>query len=103
MRTALKLSTKERRVYNFECHITIDAPSTTELRQLVEIYGWTFSCIAGDPVLGQKEFCYATNHFDDKQVAVDMALDRASYIRARGYAVVRVKVEEIVFDTRRPS
>ena len=86
---------------DFECHITIDAPRTTELRQLVELYGWSFSSINGDPLLGQKQYSYATNHFDDKQVAIDMALDRASYIRARGYAVVRVKVEEIVFDTRR--
>lgn len=86
---------------DFECHITIDAPSTPELKQLVELYGWSFSCITGDPLLGPKNYCYATNHFHSKEDAVDLALDRASYIRARGYAVARVKVEEVVFDTRR--
>jgi hypothetical protein len=88
----------------FECHITIvDEPSIarTSVKKIVEeLGGWKFSCIQGDPDLGAASFCYATRWFEDKQHAVTMThMYKDQFVR-EGLSVVRVKVEEVVHDSR---
>lgn len=36
----------------YECHITIESANKDKTKQAVEVLGWKFSAIDGDPVLG---------------------------------------------------
>lgn len=86
---------------NFECHITIvpDRLKTT-IREIVEARGWKFSCIEGDPDLGNSTFCYATRWFDEADHAVTMVHMFKDQFIKEGLSVVRVKVEHIINDSR---
>ena len=88
---------------NYECHITMRG--TPEYCKVVtEEIGWKFSSIAGDPVLGDDTFCYATKHFaktktlDEVKEQIKKAvehLEKAKYLK-----VVREKIEYILYDSR---
>lgn len=90
---------------NFECHITVKVAREHAdiLQRWVEsIPGWSFSSIAGDPLLGKETFCYATAHFTDpmeamtQTTAASEALSQETWLK-----VVRRKVEIVMFDERK--
>ena len=90
---------------NFECHVTIKTDDLHKelLQAIIEsVGGWSFSSIAGDPLLGKDTFCYATAHFDDpmealvQTTAVSEALAKASV----WFHVIRRKIELVISDER---
>lgn len=94
---------------DYECHITIALPKDAQLwliqgvKVRVEAIKWHFSCIHGDPQLGDKIFCYATEHYVDEEIATQMVIRVAEVLKLKGCDVVRTKVEKVVFDSRRQS
>jgi hypothetical protein len=88
----------------FECHITIACNQTDMDRLRTHVLRhapWHFSAIDGDPELGQRVFCYATNHYQNQEEAIAGVLKFATMLKERWrFRVVRRKVEQIVFDER---
>jgi len=87
----------------FECHITIvddRAMALATVKRIVEDQKWKFSCITGDPDLGNTTFCYATRWFDEEQHAVTMTHMFKDRFVKEGLSVVRLKVEKVVHDSR---
>lgn len=91
----------------FECHITIAIPEEQQshwiiegLKVRVEAVKWSFSCIEGDPQLGERTHCYATNYYPDQDTAIEMTKAVAGVLRDKGMNVVRTKVEHVVYDSR---
>lgn len=83
----------------FECHLTYDKIYAPEVKAIAELTGWAFSIIDGDPVMGQNPYCYLTSYDMDGK----FLLRRARTIAyGAGYTVspLRLKVEEILFDTK---
>ena len=88
----------------YECHVTVAPPATASKRKWFEslalAQGWKTSEIAGDPLLGQKNFFYFTTHakvYEDiygkmEKLAAHLSDDRE-------IQVLRKKIEHIVFDT----
>ena len=82
--------------------------TTRTNKKAVELLGngWTFSCIDGDPVYGDKILCYATNHFSSEDVAKSLvvsAVNELNLLKCHGFSdldVMRAKIEEVVFDVR---
>jgi hypothetical protein len=86
----------------FECHITITPGplKLVDIQQIVQDQGWKFSCIQGDPDLGDSSFCYATRWFDDKQHAITTTHMFKDRFEKLNLTIVRVKVEQVVHDSR---
>lgn len=91
----------------YECHITVDnpqnQPALSGLKRAVEGQFWTFSRIAGDPILGLATYCYATRHFAAARKLEHVALEMsvvAQALKLQGYTIVRQKVELVVLDTK---
>lgn len=85
----------------YECHITIEGPPD-DVRKRVEAFGWKFSCIDGDPVVGPGVKCYATMHYNERQ-RVQFCIDMTNMVAdvlAHDFPVTRRKVEVVVYDTR---
>jgi len=85
---------------SFECHITLHNRHADVGKQIAELFGWKTSAIDGDPLLGKEVFFYLTKHDDDyKQIAEDMykCFGRLQDLQVE---VVRLKIEEILFDSR---
>lgn len=92
----------------FECHITIALPESEQIhykveamKLRVEAVKWSFSCIEGDPQLGQRTFCYATAYYADADTAIEMTNAVATVLSGKGLNVVRRKVEHVIYDSRR--
>lgn len=88
---------------DFECHITIQASAdeVEPLEKLIDTFPeWSFSRIAGDPVLGRSTFCYATAHFSRKELAMFQTVTMAALLESM-FTVVRRKIEEVVWDSRK--
>lgn len=87
----------------YELHITFLEKKEQELRVklFVEVYGWKYSIIDGDPVLGEGVKMYATIHFPTsygiKRVK-DTLLWTSNRLQAAGFNVIRNKIECVVFD-----
>lgn len=88
----------------YECHITIDKPSTLQSIHLCEelghSYGWKTSFIDGDPVLGKKVFFYFTRHSATYESLFVRMRELADYLDLISIVVVRLKIEHIVYDTK---
>ncbi len=73
------------------------------IKPLVERFGWKFSCINGDPVLGDGVKCYATMLYA-KSKGEDWVKGRLLYIALKmkneGVKVLRRKVELVIYDDR---
>lgn len=85
----------------FECHVTVDK---LDFQPVIEIHkdiaaeqGWKTSAIDGDPVLGQKVFFYFTCFSTD---LVEIVTKMNKLAEALGAAVVRKKIESIIYDSR---
>jgi hypothetical protein len=92
---------------DYECHVTIKLPKEQPtwfiagIRERVEALQWSFSCIQGDPELGDSTFAYATNHYPDADIAIRMCDAVAKVLVGLGMEVVRRKVEHVIYDSRR--
>lgn len=85
---------------NFEAHITFEQMHEESVRSLGARHGWKFSRIDGDPVLGQKVYCYLSAHDSDVERLQDTMDLLANSAAATGTPPVRTKIELIVFDKR---
>jgi hypothetical protein len=86
----------------YECHVTLLGDPET-IRPHVERLKWKFSCIDGDPVLGEGVKCYATRQFSKRLdiEAVQTKLFRTAYdLKAARLEVIRRKVELVIYDDR---
>lgn len=88
----------------YEAHITMEhVPDINNVKTYLASYAWHYSCISGDPDLGEHVFKYATKHFggnwsmDDVKEAVN---SMAGELLTKGCSVVRRKIEMIVYDER---
>lgn len=98
----------------FECHITMEAPSRyaatlrEQQRASVEALHWIYSCIDGDPVFGAGVKSYATRQFlfkgecvVEETKEIEKILDEtAAKLRAKGWRVLRQKIELVLVDKR---
>jgi hypothetical protein len=83
----------------YECHLTFDIESV----KMVEAscpYGWTFSQIEGDPVLGQRLYCYWTAWNSSQGVMESTMRDAINLAKRNGLPLVRAKIEHIIYDQR---
>ena len=83
----------------YEIHLTFDtnAERREELERYTESLGWKWSYIQNDPVLGKKNFCYATRYAG----SMDKALDEIrGFVSESPEDAIRQKVEHIVYDTK---
>jgi hypothetical protein len=87
----------------YECHITM-LGDADQIEQVVNGTDWHFSKIDGDPVLGVGVKCYATKNYKKSEMSLDNCVSTmetvAESIKEQHIEVVRMKVEEIVYDRR---
>jgi len=87
----------------YECHITFN-DNPEKVKEVVEAAGWSFSCIAGDIVLGEGVKCYATKHFNSEKYSdtnvIIIVCGFAVECRGHRLNVLREKVELVIFDTK---
>lgn len=85
---------------SYESHITFDRDIADQVREFAVEIGWKFSQIDGDPVLGDKVFCYLSQHdLDQEKLTIDME-KAVKTARSRGLKPIRQKIEKIIFDQR---
>lgn len=85
----------------FECHITFDRKYGDQVRGIAKQFGWKYSQIDGDPVLGKDVFCYLTSH-DDHFINMNTRMTQvAEASEDAGAKVLRKKIELIIYDTKR--
>lgn len=86
----------------YEAHITM-LGDKDKIRPIVEKVGWKFSCIDGDPVLGEGIKCYATTFFNTR-IGKDNALANldiaANLIEEHNIEITRRKIELVIYDTK---
>lgn len=86
---------------DYEIHITLRPPSDKyaelQYRARAQEFGWKFSKIDGDPVLGDAVWHYLTTHRHSKADALTALKHMAAHFPG---LVVREKIELIVYDTR---
>lgn len=85
----------------YECHITMEGKPDT-IKKTVELLGWKFSKIDGDPTLGDGVKCYATRHYNKKyslDFIIEVVAETSQEInRFCGAEILREKVELVVHD-----
>jgi hypothetical protein len=86
----------------FECHLTFHVDHAAQVRAAGDQYGWKFSQIDGDPLMGAKPFCYLTSYHSDGEELLSRARRISKDLQHPLVKVetLRLKIEEIVFDTK---
>jgi hypothetical protein len=84
----------------FEAHLTLPKADRDIASFVGETTGWTFSEIDGDPLMGAKPYCYLTAYEPDATLLLSRMRGVAHSLRQRGVAVLREKVEQIIYDTK---
>jgi exosome complex RNA-binding protein Csl4 len=88
----------------YEVHITYDMSQDTETATkataVAQELHWKTSEIARDPVLGDATYFYLTTHGDDYGTVMSRMLKASESLKSRGVSVVRLKIEQILFDTK---
>lgn len=86
----------------YESHITL-LGHPEDIRPFVELCGWKFSAIDGDPTLGPGLKCYATKHskasLGEAVVLKDLNAT-ADALEKLSLNVIRRKVEKVIHDDR---
>ena len=83
----------------YECHLTFRDDPEAKLEEFTP-YGWTFSKIDGDPLLGQQVYCYWTAWNGSQGVMEDEMRRQINRARELGFPLVRAKIEHIIYDQR---
>lgn len=89
----------------FEAHLTMDIVNSTLIQaklwsdQLLWV-GWKFSKIDGDALMGNKPYCYLTTYDADGNVLLSRCRHAEEILLRYEVPVLRIKVEEILFDTK---
>lgn len=86
----------------YECHLTFEAKWAeiieTAAANLAERgVHWKFSIIAGDPVLGDKAYCYLTKHSENGWAMIEEVPLITCFTCVDP---IRVKLEKIEYDTK---
>jgi hypothetical protein len=84
-------------VGGYECHVTFKGEDAAAVQEL-DVPGWKFSKIDGDPVLGAGVKCYLTAHFNTQDVALLSTRIVVGEASRHGLHAIRAKVEHIVYD-----
>lgn len=86
----------------YELHITMVGDKDL-IQKAVEEIGWKFSCIDGDPVLGDGVKCYATKLLAGKHTLdyVETDLKGAyTWLLLQGFNAIRYKIELVLIDSK---
>jgi hypothetical protein len=84
----------------FEIHLTFDMNKAREVRELNIVLKWKYSQIDGDPVLGNKVFCYLTTHAPNFMSARNALEHAVHWLIDQGAMPLRKKIEVVVYDDR---
>jgi hypothetical protein len=84
----------------YESHITVDKQWAAAVEGLAKDYDWSYSVIAGCPLLGQGTYCYLTGYSTDAAQLKKRVELTAEHLRVLGIKPLRCKIEEIVWDTK---
>lgn len=84
----------------FESHLTMHVNDGRIVEEIGHGLGWKYSQIEGDALMGPKPYCYLTGYDPDGKALLARANDLKRQIEANGVEVLRVKIEEIVYDTK---
>ena len=84
----------------FEAHITCDRTDSDMVQQVGEATGWSFSTIDGDPIMGKKPYAYLTHYSTDGHKLLEAGQMVVNILKAHKVISLRLKVEEIVFDSK---
>lgn len=89
----------------YEAHVTFHRSQAdnilrlmnSEMPELIRAQ-WKFSKIDGDPVLGDKVYCYLTSHDFDHGIMSDKVNWIIEFFRMEDIKPLRAKIEKIVYD-----
>lgn len=84
----------------FEIHLTFSHHAAADVRRLSDTLKWKYSQIDGDPVLGNKVFCYLTTHAPDFMSARNALEHAVQWLIGQGVVPIRKKIEVVVYDDR---
>jgi hypothetical protein len=86
----------------FESHITFDRDDSAIIQQMLLTYNsaWQFSAIDGDPLMGKLPYAYLTAYDTNGADLLARAMDVQRVLAGKGVVALRIKVEEIVYDSR---
>jgi hypothetical protein len=101
VRISLPLPILEKLMPRYESHITVDKQHAKEVENIGNLYGMKFSVIAGCPLLGSGTYCYLT-HYDGESAERlrDKVLEVDAHLMAAGIKPLRLKIEQIIWDTK---
>lgn len=83
----------------YECHLTFKYDGTNAI-ELLTPFGWKFSKIDGDPVLGKELHCYWTAWNQSQGVMADEMERQINVSKEMSLPLVRAKIEHIIYDQR---
>jgi hypothetical protein len=84
----------------FEAHITLAQEHRAVAQMVGETELWVFSEITGCPILGQGTYCYLTGYAPDSLALKEEMEAVAEQLRFHGAEPLRMKIEQIVYDTK---
>jgi hypothetical protein len=85
----------------YESHITCDKEHAHRVEAIAKLQGWSYSAIAGCPLLGQGTYCYLTGYDGESADRLrDRVEDTARLLREEGIEPLRLKIEQIIWDTK---
>lgn len=84
----------------YELHVTVNVADAKLAEHVAQEHHWKTSQITGDPVLGNKPFFYLTTYTETEQMAYQKLYSCAQELRMAGIAVLRAKIEHIIYDVR---
>ena len=86
----------------YETHVTFEGDNAMG-ESVVNLMGWRYSRIDGDPVVGEGVRQYATKHFNLRQheehIWEEMTQVKHN-LEVRGLKVTRMKIEKVLRDER---
>lgn len=83
----------------FECHVTFPAADAEGVEAL-DLPGWSFSKIDGDPEMGKGVLCYLTAHYHTQDIALLAMGIVCGRAEIAGLHPMRAKVEHVIYDRR---
>jgi hypothetical protein len=84
----------------YESHITCDKQHAEIVEALGNYFGFKYSVIAGCPLLGSGTYCYLTGYDTDAPRLRAIVQDCAQTLRNKNVEPLRLKIEQIIWDTK---